>query len=161
MGKDESAFISNLWGTDLPAYRAHGHVDQKIVLNLKGVRNGPSDLAGHLKPYLENIPADKPLVMIVCKAGKTGFAQDLAKELQRAVIAFDEEVFTSPSSKQLLRPLEHRGAEGTRNWLGNRIKFRSKTGDGSAVTFPSVPRLFVPENYTGRVDGLWHSVLTR
>jgi hypothetical protein len=78
----------------------------------------PSELASRLKPYLENIPTDKPLVMIVCQVGKTGFAMNSATQIRRAVVACDDEVYTSKKANRLLMPLEPRGAEGTQNWLG-------------------------------------------
>jgi len=165
LGKDNSAFISSLWGTELPAYRAHGHVTQKIVLNMNGARSSPAQLASDLSPYMQQFSPDTPLVLVVCKAGKTGFAKDLANEMRRPIIAFNEEAWTKTSAKSLTTPLERAQAPGQRNYLGNRIKRPAQDTDqvipvakGERDLRRSMPRLFLPDNYPP-IKSIWYNVL--
>ncbi|MNJ52403.1 hypothetical protein D3C77_477360 [compost metagenome] len=165
LGKDNSAFISSLWGTELPAYRAHGHVTQKIVLNMNGARSSPAQLASDLSPYMQQFSPDTPLVLVVCKAGKTGFAKDLANEMRRPIIAFNEEAWTKTSAKSLTTPLERAKAPGQRNYLGNRIKRPAQGTDrvipvakGERDLRRSMPRLFLPDNYPP-IKSIWYNVL--
>ncbi|WP_411565073.1 RHS repeat-associated core domain-containing protein [Pseudomonas shirazensis] len=95
-GDDTSvAFHRNLYDSNLAAFETHGTEQGRLMTGTGTFDSAKNVALDEIAPRLNTLPAyanrpNKPVVLLACKAGKTGAAQEVANTLKRPVIAYDE-----------------------------------------------------------------------
>ncbi|MGB9089621.1 MAG: RHS repeat-associated core domain-containing protein, partial [Pseudomonas farsensis] len=91
-GHSEVAMHENVWGTGIRAFETHGSKSGKLMNSL-GKFDDPAQVAlQEIAPWLGDIPADQPIMLLACYSGRSGAAQQVANVLQRPVYGYDKAI---------------------------------------------------------------------
>ncbi|MNJ41332.1 tRNA nuclease WapA precursor [compost metagenome] len=143
------AFHRNAWRLDTAAFETHGHRGK--LLNGRGRFQSATKVANReIAPRLNTLPnyvndPERPLILLACRAARSGAAQKVSNALRRPVIAYGRELGTT-TPEQLNAPLIFATtAESTTAPLELiRIPKIGPFTDSGAFRL-GVPRIFMPQ----------------
>jgi len=162
-GNDGSGFVKKLHGSDVPMFRGHGNGQMKVQ-GLDGSWKNPAALAQELKPYLKDSPQKHPLVLVSCFGAQDvvrhgqklkPYGHELAKQLNRDVVAFKGKVHIPSHIKHMGDPPSNLTNKEPGQFLGNHVQIRNASDEWSRAK----PYLFESKNYHGARSREWVRLL--